>query len=74
MRIYFAGIEPHSLTMGRNILLSYYDLTMSPFSFRKETWEILRRYLKSGRGELTMTETKRRRDALTGKTGRDDEK
>ena len=42
MRIYFASIEPHNLTMGRNILLSYYDLTKSPLPFRKETWEILR--------------------------------
>ena len=42
MRIYFASIEPHNLTMGRNILLSYYDLTGSPVPFRKETWEILK--------------------------------
>ena len=42
MRIYFAGIEPHNLTMARNILLSYYDLTISPLPFRKETWEILK--------------------------------
>lgn len=42
MRIYFASIEPHNLTMGRNILLSYYDLTRSPLPFRKETWEILK--------------------------------
>lgn len=42
MRIYFASIEPHNLTMGRNILLSYYDLTRSSLPFRKETWEILR--------------------------------
>ena len=42
MRIYFASIGPHILTMGRNILLSYYDLTGSPVPFRKETWEILK--------------------------------
>jgi len=42
MRIYFASIEPYNLTMGRNILLSYYDLTMSPLRFRKETWELLK--------------------------------
>lgn len=42
MRIYFASIEPHNLTIGRNILLSYYDLTGSPVPFRKETWEILK--------------------------------
>ena len=42
MRIYFASIEPYNLTMVRNILLSYYDLTKSPLPFRKETWEILR--------------------------------
>lgn len=42
MRIYFASIEPYNLTMVRNILLSYYDLTKSLLPFRKETWEILR--------------------------------
>jgi len=42
MRVYFASIEPYNLTMGRNILLSYYDLTGSPVPFRKETWEILK--------------------------------
>ena len=42
MRIYFASIEPHNLTIGRNILLSYYDLTRSSLPFRKETWEILK--------------------------------
>ena len=42
MRTYFASIEPHNLSMGRNILLSYYDLTGSPVPFRKETWEILK--------------------------------
>ena len=42
MRIYFASIEPHNLTIGRNILFSYYDLTGSPVPFRKETWEILK--------------------------------
>ena len=42
MRIYFASIEPHNLSMGWNILLSYYDLTESPIPFRKETWEILK--------------------------------
>ncbi len=42
MRIYFASIEPYNLTMGWNILLSYYDLTRSPLPFRKETWEILK--------------------------------
>lgn len=42
MRTYFASIEPHNLTMGRNVLLSYYDLTRSPLLFRKETWEILK--------------------------------
>jgi len=36
MRIYFASIEPYNLTMVRNILLLYYDLTKSPLPFRLE--------------------------------------
>lgn len=63
MRIYFASIEPHNLTMGRNILLSYYDLTRSPLPFRKETWEILtvrERGIDNGRDKQEMGDIDRK--------------
>lgn len=41
MKIYYAGPEPFALKLTKNILLSYYDITLSLLPFRKKTWKLI---------------------------------
>jgi len=41
MKIYNAAVASSGLKIAKRILLSFYDITMSPIPFRKETWLIL---------------------------------
>ena len=42
MKIYMAAGDEHSVDLRINILLSFYDLTISTIPFRKKTFQIIK--------------------------------
>lgn len=56
MKIYLASGDKHTFNVMKNRLLSYYDLEISHFSFREETFKLIKQAHENTKsGTLTST-------------------